>query len=291
MKAVSIILGLIFGITTLTRAQEADSIVVTYNNQSTIIPVPAFGKQITIKMADSVQMIEIGVSRRRLSDIVQPDRYPSNTVTADKPLKKTKWYSQIEAGYTMKFYTGPSSETITLNGNELTTLYYNTDNISGYKAGISIFEKERSLSERFSYISGFKIGFAQSFRRSQNIPEVQDTLARIFVGFSPMTTTSLQFLFPLGFRQYLGTGKSGSLINYGANIGSSINRVKQKYSSLGAQSSTFLIIDPFFGFEKGKIGIQALVNLSFDSKYNYSVHNTTLNVEYGIGLSLTYRFF
>lgn len=81
MKAMSILLGLIFGITTLTMAQEADSIVVIYDNQRTIIPVPALGKRTTIKMADSVQMIEFGVSRRRLSDIVQPDKYPSNTVT------------------------------------------------------------------------------------------------------------------------------------------------------------------------------------------------------------------
>jgi hypothetical protein len=292
MKAISIFLGLMIWIATFTMAQETDSIVVTYDNQRTIIPVPSFGKQTTIKMADSIQIIEIGVSRRKLSDIVQPDKYPSTTVAAIKPLKKTKWYSQIEAGYTLKFYNGPSSDPIIINGTDPVTLYYNTDNTPGYKLGISIFENERSLNERFSYISGFKIGFAQSFRKYKDIPFEHDTSARMYVGFEPVTTTSLQFLFPLGFRQYLVTGKSGSSISFGANIGSSINLVKQKGSSYGTQfSGTPLVIDPFIGFEKGKFGIQASANLSFVSKYVLSTRETGLKVDYGIGLSLTYRFF
>ena len=78
MKAISIILGLMIGITTLSLAQEADSIVVTYDNQHTTIPVPAFGKQTTIKMADSVQIIEFGVSRRKPSDSFGQLPYTSN---------------------------------------------------------------------------------------------------------------------------------------------------------------------------------------------------------------------
>lgn len=291
MKAISIVLGLLFGITRLTVAQEADSIVVTYDNQRTIISVPAFGKQTTIKMADSIQMIEIGVSRRKLSDF-QANNISTHTAASGKSLKKTKWYSQIEAGYTLKFYNGPSSDHIIINGTEPTTLYYNTDNTPGYKVGISIFENERSLNERFSYFSGFKIGFAQSFRKYKDIPVVNDTTARMYAGFEPVTTTSLQFLFPFGFRQYLGTGKSGSSISFGANIGSSINLVKQKSSSYGAQfSGTPLVIDPFVGFEKGKFGILALANLSIVSKYVLSTRETGLKVDYGIGFALTYRLF
>lgn len=292
MKAINILLGLIFWITTVTLAQEADSIVVTYDNQRTIISVPAFGKQTTIKMADSVQMIEIGVSRRKLSDFVQANNISSHTASSGKQLKKTKWYSQIEAGYTLKFYNGPSSDHIIINGIVPTTLYYNTDNTPGYKLGISVFENERSLNERFSYISGFKIGFAQSFRKSKEIPVVNDTLGLMYAGYEPVTTTSLQFLFPLGFRQYLGTGKSGSSISFGANIGSSINLVKQGRSSYGAQfSGTPLVIDPFIGFEKGKFGILASANLSFVSKYVLSTRETGLKVDYGIGFALTYRLF
>jgi hypothetical protein len=292
MKTISIILGLMIGITTVTIAQEADSVVVTYDNLHTTIPLPAFGKQTTIKMADSIQMIEIGVSRRKLSDFAQANNIYSLTAAPGKQLKKTKWYSQIEAGYTLKFYSGPSSDPIIINGTEPTTLYYNTDNTPGYKVGISIFENERSLNERFSYISGFKIGFAQSFRKYKDIPFEYDTTARMYVGFEPVTTTSLQFLFPLGFRQYLGTGKSGSSISFGANIGSSINLVKQKRSSYGAQfSGTPLVIDPFIGFEKGKFGIRASADLSFVSKYVLSTRETGLKVDYGLGLSLTYRFF
>jgi len=292
MKAINILLGLIIGITTVTMAQEADSIVVTYDNQYTIIPVPSFGKQTTIKMTDSVQVIEIGVSRKKINDFAQANTISSTSAASGKPLKKTKWYSQIEAGYTLKFYTGPSSDHIIINGTEATTLYYNTNNTPGYKAGISIFENERSINERFSYISGFKIGFAQSFRKYRDIPAVHDTSARMFVGFEPVTTTNLQFLFPLGFRQYFGTGKSGSSTSFGANFGSSINLVKQNRSSYGAQfSGTPLVIDPFIGFEKNKFGILATADLSFVSKYVLSTRDTGLKVDFGIGLSLTYRFF
>ena len=292
MKAINILLGLIIGITTVTLAQEADSIVVTYDNQRTIISVPAFGKQTTIKMADTVQVIEIGVSRRKLSDFAQSNTVSSTTAAAVKPLKKTKWYSQIEAGYTLKFYNGPNSDHIIIDGTGPTTLYYNTDNTPGYKVGISVFENERSLNERFSYISGFKIGFAQSFRISKEIPVVNDTLSRMYAGYEPVTTTSLQFLFPLGFRHYFGSGKSGSSISFGANIGSSINLVKQKGSSYGTQfSGTPLVIDPFIGFEKGKFGILASANLSFVSKYVLSTRETGLEVDYGIGFALTYRLF
>lgn len=292
MKAISIFLGLVIGIVTVTMAQEADSIVVTYDNQHTTIPVPAFGKRTTVKMADTIQMIEIGVSRQKLSDIKQPELYPSNIVAADKPVKKTKWYSQLEAGYTIKFIAGPSSESIIVNGAEPATLYYNTDNQQGYKLGISIFEKERSISNKCLYVSGFKLGFAQSFRKYKDQPIIQDSILRLYVGYDPVTTTRLQFLFPFGFRQNIGSGKSESKITFGSNIGSSIDLIKTKgingYFTFGGSP---LILQPFFGFEKGKLGILITADLPFSSTYDASTHQTVLKIDDGIGFSLTYRLF
>jgi hypothetical protein len=292
MKAISIILVLIIGIITLTTAQEADSIVVTYDNQHTIIPVPAFGKQTTIKMADSVQMIEIGVSRRKISDIAQTDKYPSNTVAAEKPIKKVKWYSQLEAGYTLNFYTGPVSESIIINGTEPVILDYNTDNQQGYKLGISIFEKERSITNKFSYVGGFKLGFAQTFRKS-NYPDFEyDTVSHLLVGFDPITTSSIQFLFPFGFRQYIGSGKSNARINFGSNIGSSIDLIKREMSTNNIQfSGSPLILQPFLGVEIWKLGLLTTANLSFGSEFDYSSRGSKLSVDYGVGFSLTYRLF
>jgi hypothetical protein len=291
MKAIKLLLGLIIGIATVTLAQEADSIIVTYDNQHTVIPVPDFGKQTSIKMADSVQMIEIGVSRRKLSDISSAVQIPANTVAVEKTLKKIKWYSQVEAGYTLRFFTGVSSESVVVNS-ESYTLYYNTDNISGYKLGVSIFEKERYFTDKFSYVSGFKIGFAQSFRKNKDIPVVQDTLARGFVGFNPVTTTSLQFLFPFGFRHYIVKDKWNVRINYGSNIGFSIDFLKQPGSKIVMEfSGSPLLLQPFLGFETGKWGLLTYANLSFGSKYDFTLHNTGLSIDYGIGFLLTYRLF
>jgi hypothetical protein len=291
MKAIKLLLGLIIGITTVTLAQEADSIVVSYDYQRTIIPVPAFGKQTTIKMADSVQMIEIGVSRRKISEIKQSAQYPSSTVTVEKPFKKVKWYSQVEAGYTIKFIAGPSSESTYINS-EPATIYYNTDNQQGYKLGISIFEKERSISNNFSFVSGFKLGFAQSFRKAKNFPIVQDSNYHAYVGYDPITTTSIQFLFPFGFKQVIGSGKSDSRITFGSNIGSSIDLIKMKglngYFNFGGSP---LILQPFLGFEKGKLGILITADFPFKSTYNYSTRETVLKIDDGIGFSLTYRLF
>jgi len=292
MKAISMFLGLMIGITTLTSAQEADSIVVTYDNQHTIIPLPAFGKQTTIKMADSIQVIEMSVSRRKLSDIKQPALYPSNNFTAEKPLKRIKWYSQIEAGYTIKFVAGPSSESIVINGTESATLHYNTDNQQGYKLGISIFEKERRITNKFSYVSGFKLGFAQSFRKYKDQPIIQDSVLHLYVGYDPITTSRIQFLFPFGFRQNIGSGKSDSRITFGSNIGSSIDLIKTKgingYFTFGGSP---LILQPFLGFEKGKLGILITADLPFSSTYDASTHQTVLKIDDGIGFSLTYRLF
>jgi hypothetical protein len=54
--------------TMMVTAQKADSVIVIYDNQKTVIPVPAFGSQTTVKMADSIQIIEIGVLRKRAGD-------------------------------------------------------------------------------------------------------------------------------------------------------------------------------------------------------------------------------
>ena len=294
MKAISLVLVLIFGITTLTMAQEADSIVVTYDNQRTIIPVPSFGKQTTIKMADSVQLIEIGVSRRKLSDIVQPEQYPSNTVTAEKPLKKEKWFSQVEAGYTSDF--------VSADNNLLRTFFpyrvfvFNTDNLKGYKLGLTVHEKEKYFNNKFSYVSGFKFGFAQSYRAAKSTPNTWDTINQ-YIWYNPMTISKIQLLFPFGFSYHFTSGKFYGQINLGANIGTSIEFSVNKYSGGGRYSSydgAPIMLQPYVGFEIEKIGI--LVSSGFTLYPNYySFPDNTLFQDFkskvSLGLSLTYRLF
>jgi len=295
MKAISIFLGFVIGIVTVTMAQESDSIVVTYDNQHTTIPVPEFGKQTTVKMADSIQVIEMSISRRKLSDIKQPALYPSNNVTVVKPVKKTKWYSQLEAGYTIGFISNNINNTISVDSYEFINLEpivfnVNTDILKGYKLGLSIYEKERIINTKFSYISGFKLGFAQSFRESKAIPVVDDTIVHVFVGYEPIRLSRIQFLFPIGFRYHYKTGKSDSRLNIGTNIGSSIEYDGRKgYSGVVKNfRSTPLLLQPYLGLEVGKIGLLASTEIAFGSNYDYRSTNT---INISIGLSLTYRFF
>jgi len=292
MKAISILLGLMIWTITLTMAQQPDSIVVTYDNQHTTIQVPAFGKQTTIKMADTVQVIEIGVSRRKITDISQQAQYPSNNFITEKPLKKTKWYSQVEAGYTINFVPGPSSEPTIINS-EPATLYYNTDNLQGYKLGISIFEREQSITNTFSYFNGFKLIFSQSFRMLKNTPTIKDTIPRsYYVGYNPITISRMQFLFPFGFRQNIGSEESTARINFGSNIGSSIDLIKSRWNSNNIQfSGSPLILQPFLGFEIRKFGLLTTMDLSFGTEYDVSSRGTKLSVNSGISFSLTYRLF
>ena len=70
MKPINVLFLLVMAMSAfMATAQKADSVIVIYDHQKTVIPVPAFGNQTTIKMADSIQIIEIGVSRKRAGDI------------------------------------------------------------------------------------------------------------------------------------------------------------------------------------------------------------------------------
>lgn len=293
MKKLSKFMLTIFVLTSFSAiAQKADSVIVIYDNQKTVIAVPYFGYKTTIKLADSIQVVEISVARQKPEDSLSFHQRSAYEVKSSKSLKKVKWYSHLEAGYTIKFVAGPSSESIIVNGTESATLYYNTDSQQGYKLGISIFEKERSITNKFSYVSGFKLGFAQSFRKAKNSPIVQDSVYHLYVGYDPITTSRIQFLFPFGFRQCIGSGKSDSRITFGSNIGSSIDLIKTKgingYYTFGGSP---LILQPFLGFEKGKLGILITVDLPFGSNYDVSTHQTVLKIDDGIGFSLTYRLF
>ncbi len=295
MKALCIILWLMIEISTLTNAQEADSIVVSFDNQHTTIPLPAFGKQTTIKMADSVQMIEIAVSRRKLSDIQQAAFYPSNPVTPGNPSNKVKWYSQIEVGYIMNFMSNNSKglniETTDYINLEPVVFCYNTDNLKGYKIGLSIFERERHINNKLSFINGFKLGFAQSYRKYKEIPSANDTVVHIYVGYEALNLTRIQFLFPFELSYLIASGKSNTKLIFGSNIGSSIGFNTMRHSNIKSFTGSPLILQPFLGIEKGKLGLLASADLSFGSTYDYSMPRVGWNLGYGLGIYLTYRLF
>jgi len=267
MKAISIILGLMFGMIIATMAQKADSIVVTYDNQLTTIPVPAFGKQTTIKMADSVQMIEISISRHKISDISKQALYPANIGSSQKTKNKAKWFSQVEAGYTLTALFSYSYS------------YQEAGNFQGYKLGLSVREKMRNINEKTAFITGFKLGYEQSFRDES----VQIT------GDSPVYRSSFfKMLFPFAGQRKITAFNRPAYFSYGANFifGYSFITRKNNSNIESVYDNGLLFLEPFLGIEFNKVGfrIASSRNLAPDMSF----YNPVKAVN---SISLTYRIF
>lgn len=293
MKPIWMILVLSIGITIVTTAQEADSIVVTYDNQHTTIPLPAFGKQTTIKMADSVQMIEIGVSRRKISDIKQSDQYPSSPVSAEKPLKGVKWFSQVEAGFIIG-YVDKNRFPLFSSSSVPHVYHVNNDPLPGFSLGLSIIDRERKLKNKLSYSIGLKFGFVNQYRIQKPKTEIPyDTIYQVqnfYFDYGPYTITSLQLLMPIGMCYSVGSGKASSKINFGANMGISFNFLHYKpdenYWESRYRFSMSPTVQTYVAYEYRKIGIRGTVE--FTSFQNLFAQN---EIRYKVGMSLTYRFY
>jgi len=277
-------------------AQEIDSVVMIYDNQRTIIPVPEFGKQITIKMTDSTQIIEFGVVKRKLTDVTLQQQHSPDNDLSNSPKTKTKRFSQIEAGFTLDLV--PSYLVDYANHSYLNKIvHYNTDNITGYKLGLSLQEKENYFNSRYSFFRGFKIGFAQSIRSAKDKPLVQDTLDHVFIGYEAMRQSHFQILFPFALMYNFNAGSQKGRLFIGANLGTSIDFVTAKYTYEGITryEGSPLLIQPNIGIEIGKIGILASSCFTFYPNYMLSPDNIFLEdyirTKTSFGLSLTYRFF
>mgnify|MGYP001340816601 CR=1 FL=1 len=277
-------------------AQEPDSVVVIYNCQRTVIPVPEFGKQTTIKMTDSIQIIEFGVVKRKNTGVTTQQQYIPDNQNNNLPKSRIKRFSQIEAGYTLDLF--PSYLVDYATHSYLTkVVHYNTDNISGYKIGLSIQEKENYFNSRFSFSRGFKLGFAQSIRSATDKPIVQDTLEHVFIGYDAMRQSHFQILFPFGLSYNLNLGSQSGKITIGTNLGTSIDFITAKYTYEGITryEGSPLFIQPNIGLEVGKFGVLALSGFTFYPNYLLSPDNNVLQdylrTKTSFGLSITYRFF
>lgn len=241
MKTINIIFGMIFGISTVTMAQEADSVIVTYNNQHTTIPLPAFGKQTTIKMADSIQMIEISVTRRKISDISKQALYLANIGSSQKTKNKAKWFSQVEAGYTISVpyrnYPYPNYF-IGLAGN-----------FQGYKLGLSVREKTRNINSKSALITGFKIGYEQSFR---------EVYVQMVGGFPVYRSSFFQMVFPIAGKRQITAFGLPAYVSYGANFifGYSFVTRKSYSTTETVYDNGLFFLEPFLGIEFNKIGLR-----------------------------------
>ena len=288
---------LLFGLTSLSAmAQKADSVIVIYDNQKTVIPVPGFGKQTSIKMTDSIQIIEIGVSKRKPFD---NSFQPLNTLSiseSEKPAAKTRWFSEIEAGFISEFVSDKRIKDYNELQPEELKIIMNTKNMNGYRISFSVNEREKFINKKYSYVSGFKFGFSQSFRKEEPKPVAEDTLNHFYYGYGPFTNSSVKFLFPVGFRYHYLYDKSPARINFGSNIGVSMEfKGNQMIDDWGRYKGLAIVLQPYLGMEIGKIGILASTDISFlANKYylpNYSVFEKNFDTYFSMGISVTYRLF
>jgi hypothetical protein len=309
MKAFNNLVVLITALSSLmATAQKADSVIVIYDNQKTVIPVPAFGSQTTVKMADSVQIIEIGVLRKKAGDksagVVQAnDQFlPDNK--SEKPRKQVKWFSQIEAGYTKNF-SAENGWGYTIYDNQegipiKQVFDYNMSDITGYQLRFLLRETVTMISERISANSGFKIGYAQSFSNAFTNTSEFDTTGNMLSDtshFYNFKSNSFKIAYEVEFAYHFQAFKTASRIFIGNSFSYSITGVKDVNDELRTSSyvtSFSSLMHPFIGAEIGKFGF--LISMDFGnpnrSRYfyypgypTYSGYNSTL------GIGLTFRLF
>jgi len=281
MKIISSLFVLVIGIAA--NAQKPDSVTVIYDNQETQIPVPEFGKKTTIKMTDSIQSIEIVVSKSRTSDNLTQ----SNELIRKNPKKRTKWFSQVEAGFVIGFANEDAYPPIS-------SIRVNTDPLPGFSLGLSVFDRERMINRSLSYNLGLKFGLMDNFNIKKPKPVISNDSVNYsnisYFGYDPYTITSFQLLIPLGMRYTFGKPNAISRISFGVNMGTSFNFLSYKVTAADWESRISfgmpLVAQTYLGYEYKKLGI--LGTMEFTSLHNLYPLSA---IKYKLGLSLTYRFF
>jgi hypothetical protein len=309
MKTLNSLFVLIIVLSSLmATAQKADSVIVIYDNQKTVIPVPAFGSQTTIKMADSIQIIEIGVMRKKAGGnfpgaVQQADHFISNN-KSEKGRKQVKWFSQIEAGYTKNFsaesgwgYTSYTNQ----DGIPIKEVYdLNTSDITGYQLRFLLRETETMISERISANSGFKIGFAQSFSNAFTNISVFDTIGNMLSDtshFYNFKSTSFKLAYDVEFAYHFQTFKLPSKVYIGNSFSYSITGLKDVNDQLRSSSdvaSFSSLIHPYIGAEMGKFGCLISMDFGHPTRYRYFYYpGLPINTSYRstLAIGLTFRLF
>jgi hypothetical protein len=311
MKTLNSLFVLIIVLSSLmATAQKADSVIVIYDKQKTVIPVPAFGSQTTIKMADSIQIIEIGVMRKKAGGnfpgaVQQADHFISNN-KSEKGRKQVKWFSQIEVGYT-KSFTGmnfKASYTYTNQDGALITSVTDIEsgNTNGFQLRVLIREHQNMLNEKISFNSGLKIGYGRSFSSGFFHSSDYDSTGYMIFSksqFSDYRLSSFHLSYEVGLGYHFQTFKLPSKIILGNGFNYSISGSKDinndQWSSIYVTTYTS-ILHPYISAEIGKFGIMISMDWKisdsapsiFSNNYGYQRFN---NYYRTLTTGLTFRLF
>ena len=301
MKLISKFLVLFFGITTTAViAQKADSVIVIYQNQKTIIPLPASGSQSSVSYADSNKVVEIGVWVRKPNDpspFLQPQ---PNDLASGNPKKSSKWFSEVEAGYIKKFTSSHGEWTSSSTNGAPPMTFADTNSRSdrkGYQIRLSVLESEYYLTNKSSIISAFKLGFSQSNMQAHSYGNVTDSIGNVLRSFDDnykFRINSFQFLYQFGYSYHFNTGKLPARINVGNSFGILLTSTKlnnqQTYGRVQSNGSVLSasLLQPYLGMEIGKIGILFSADLALPNSHYYIFHS---DLGGNISMALTYRIF
>jgi len=295
MKNLTKFLVLIIGLSAFTTlAQKADSVTVIYDNQKTVIPLPAFGSQTSVSYADTNKVVEIGVWLRKPGETSPFSQLYSNGVNSGKSKSKSKWFSQVEAGY-IKGFTSSRGESISrsISGTPPITV---TDTNSrsyrkGYQVRLSVLEGEFYLNKKSSIISGFKLGFSQSNMQAHSYGNVSDSAGNVLRSFDnnyEFRINSFQFLYQFGYSYHFNTGKLPGRVNIGNSMGilRTSTRTNNQEPYVGMLYASLL--QPYLGMEIWKMGILFSADFALPNN-NYRIFRDDLGSN--ISIALTYRIF
>jgi len=298
MKNLNKFLVLIIGLSGFaTVAQNADSVIVIYGNQKTIIPLPAFGSQTSVSYADTNKVVEIGVWLRKPGETSPFTQLYSNDVNSVKSKSKSKWFSQVEAGYLKGFTSSHGEWTSTYttwSDGVPPTTHSETNSMSnriGYQIRLSVLEGEFYLNKKSSIISGFKLGFSQSNMQAHSYGNVSDSSGNLMSSFDnkyEFRINSFQFLYQFGYSYHFKAGKLPSRINIGNSMGILRTSTKTNNQEPYVGMLYASLLQPYLGLEIWKMG--ALFSADFALPTNsYRILRSNLGVNFCIGL--TYRLF
>ena len=296
MKKLSRLLLLIVGMTAAAAmAQKADSVIVIYDNQQTIIPLPVFGSQTSVSYADSNKVIEIGVWLRKPGEPSPFLQKQPNDVAARNPKNKTKWFSEVEAGYIKGFTQGGGTYGVTSlnNGVPTSTLSetYSVGDRKGYQIRLSVIEGEFYLSKKSSIISGFKLGFSQTYLQAHSFGIISDSLGNQLSSFDDnyeYRINSFQFLYQFGFSYHFNAGKLPARINIGNSMGILRTRTRTNFQETYGGLFYASLLQPFVGMEIWKMGVLFSADFALPNYHYYILHD---NLGGNISVALTYRIF
>ena len=297
MQKPGLLILLILGVTSLgVKAQKADSVIVIYRNQKTVIPVPAYKSQSSISYSDSTRIIEIGVSQRNPGDISIFPQKPNDLSTVNKHKSSSKWFLQLEAGY-VKGFTETDNEYVTMHSDVSppSTLITHTHmtNSDGYQIRLHLQEKEFLLDKKKSFVSGFLLGFSQNYLQANQIYEYKQG------DFQPQQTeksfdfniNSFQFMYQFGIRYHITAWELPAKINLGNNLGFSVTKIFDKNDKMRTRYSHIntILLQPYLGLEISKIGILFAADLNVPQKSQSIL--TENDMGRSIALSITYSLF